>query len=93
MDGKQQAQALAKLASTAKLDHDPNSDHEQNVEHAQHWQPDQLAGFRIGDAVRLPNLDCTFEVIGFDNSLLTLRSPSGREIKAGWRVASKVRQR
>ncbi len=49
-----------------------------------------LAGFHIGDAVRLPNIDCTFEVIALDDPLLILRAPSGRELKAGWRSVSRA---
>jgi len=56
-------------------------------------QPDELAGFRVGDAVRLPNLECTFEVIGLADPLLILRAPSGRELKAGWRNVQRVRTR
>ena len=58
------------------------------------WRPDQLAGFRIGDQVRLPNLDCTLEVIGLNPpALLILRAPSGHELKAGWRAVTKIRTR
>lgn len=58
------------------------------------WQPDQLAGFRIGDHVRLPNIDATLIVIGFQMpSVLILRAPSGRELRAGWAACTKVRTR
>jgi len=47
----------------------------------------ELAGYHVGDYVRLPCLDVPFEVIGFDGtSMLVLRAPSGRELKAGWRA-------
>lgn len=49
-------------------------------------------GLRLGDAVRLPNIDATFEVIGLaDESLVTLRAPSGRILRAGWRALAKVK--
>ena len=52
-----------------------------------------LAGFRIGDHVRLPSIDCTFEVIGLADPLLVLRAPSGRELRAGWRAVQRIRTR
>jgi len=56
--------------------------------------PTQRNGFALGDSVRLPNIDCVFEVIGLsDESLVELRAPSGRTLRAGWRVISKVRMR
>ena len=58
------------------------------------WQPDQLGGIKIGDAVKLPSLECTFEVIGFQHpALLILKSPSGRQLRAGWRAVSRIRTR
>ena len=66
---------------------------EQVERYSELWKPDQLGGYRIGDAVRLPNLDCTFEVIALDDPLLILRAPSGRELKAGWRALTRVRTR
>ena len=56
------------------------------------WQPDHLAGFKVGDRVRLPSIEATFEVIGFQHpALLILKSPSGREVRAGWQAVTKVR--
>lgn len=53
-----------------------------------------LAGFSVGDHVRLPNLDCTLIVIGFQPpSVLVLRAPSGRELRAGWAAVSRIRTR
>jgi len=50
----------------------------------------ELAGYHVGDLVRLPSIDCPFEVIGFDGeSLLVLRAPSGRELRAGWRAVTR----
>ncbi|TQE98439.1 MAG: hypothetical protein FKY71_13875 [Spiribacter salinus] len=58
------------------------------------WKPDTLAGFQIGDCVRLPNLDCPLEVIDLcPPSLLVLRAPSGHELRAGWRAVTRVRTR
>ena len=66
---------------------------EQVEKYSELWQPEELGGIRIGDAVRLPNIDCTFEVIALDDPLLILRAPSGRELKAGWRALTRVRTR
>ena len=61
---------------------------------AQYTGPTRRNGFELGDAVRLPNIDCTFEVVGLDDeSLVTLRAPTGRTIRAGWRVLTKIRKR
>ena len=61
---------------------------------AKPWQPDELAGFRVGDHVRLPAIDCPLIVVGFQMpSVLILRAPSGRELRAGWQAVSKVRTR
>lgn len=50
----------------------------------------ELAGFRVGDLVRLPCIDSPFVVVDFDPpSLLVLRAPSGRELKAGWRAVTR----
>ena len=55
---------------------------------------EELGGIRIGDAVRLPSIDITFEVVGFsDDALVDLRAPSGRLLKAGWRALTRVRTR
>lgn len=54
--------------------------------------PQSRNGFRLGDPVRLPCLDVTFEIVGLsDPSLVDLLSPSGRIIRAGWRVISKLK--
>ena len=66
---------------------------EQVERYSELWKPSELGGIRIGDAVRLPNIDCTFEVIALDDPLLILRAPSGRELKAGWRSVSRAHQR
>lgn len=68
--------------------------HEQTEAYAQLWQPDQLAGFRIGDHVTLPNIAATFRVAGFQPpALLILTAPSGKEVRAGWQAVRRVRTR
>lgn len=53
--------------------------------------PTSRNGFNLGDAVRLPNLDVTLEVVGLrDPALVDLRAPSGRMLRAGWRVLQKL---
>jgi len=71
MDGREQVDAMAKLAKP--------------------WKPSELAGFRIGDAVRLPNIETVFEVVAINDPMLILRAPSGRELRAGWQAVTKVR--
>ena len=64
------------------------------AQHAPAWQPDELAGFKVGDMVRLPSIDCALQVIDLQPpALLILRAPSGHELRAGWRAVSKVRTR
>ena len=61
---------------------------------AKPWQPDHLAGFKVGDFVKLPNIAAPLEVIELNPpSLLVLRAPSGHELKAGWRAVTKIRTR
>ena len=79
MNGRQQVEFMAKLC---------NPDQRAPAESA--WQADQVGGIRIGDAVRLPNIECVFEVVGIADPMLTLRAPSGREVKAGWRSVQRV---
>lgn len=50
--------------------------------------PAQLAGIRIGDCVRLPNVDVPLRVIGLQDPLLILESPSGHQVRAGWRAVT-----
>ena len=58
------------------------------------WRPDQLAGFKVGDQVRLPNISTALEVIDLQPpALLILRAPSGHELRAGWRVVQRIRTR
>jgi hypothetical protein len=58
------------------------------------FKPDQLAGFRVGDQVRLPNIAAALEVIDLQPpAVLILRAPSGHELRAGWRAVTKIRTR
>jgi hypothetical protein len=67
-----------------------SADRLNSEQHAPAWQPDQIGGIKIGDAVRLPSIDCTFEVVAINDPTLTLRAPSGREVRAGWRAVTRV---
>ena len=50
-----------------------------------------LNGIRIGDPVQLPGISCTFTVIAIpDQSTFALRSPAGREVRAGWRTVRRI---
>lgn len=66
---------------------------EQAEQYTRLWQPHQIGGVKIGDAVRLPSIDCTFEVVAIADPLLILRAPSGREVKAGWQAVAKLGKR
>ena len=56
------------------------------------WKPDNLAGYKVGDAVKLPNIECTFQIVGLDPpALLVLESPSGHQLRAGWRAVRRVK--
>ena len=82
MNGKEQVERYSTLV---------NSDQKAPASSA--WQPDQLGGIRVGDGVKLPNLECVFEVVGLADPLLILRAPSGRELKAGWRSVTRLPHR
>lgn len=57
----------------------------------QTYKPDQLAGYCIGDAVRLPGIDAILQVVALNPpALLTLKAPSGRQLQAGWRAVSRA---
>ena len=61
---------------------------------AEPWQPDNLAGFKVGDQVTLPRIECPLKVIGLQPpSLLILESPSGHQLRAGWAACSRIRTR
>jgi len=48
-------------------------------------------GFELHDAVQLPGISTVFEVVDLcDPSLIGLRGPSGRIVRAGWRVCKRV---
>lgn len=61
--------------------------------YAKLWTPDDLNGIRVGDAVRLPGIDATLEVIALADPMLTLRAPSGKELRAGWQAVQKLPSR
>lgn len=63
------------------------------AELAKPWKPDHLDGIRVGDAVRLPGIDATLEVVALNDPMLTLRAPSGKELKAGWQAVQKLPSR
>ena len=83
MNGRQQADALARLAKPLNT--------EQNAPAESAWQPDQLGGIKVGDYVRLPNVDAPLLVIDLADPVLILQSPSGHQLRAGWRAVSRVR--
>ena len=58
---------------------------------AEPWKPTELAGFKVGDYVRLPNVDAPLLVIDLADPVLILQSPSGHQLKAGWRAVTKIR--
>ena len=83
MNGKEQVAAMAKLMNP-----------DQAAPASEAWKPGNLAGFGIGDHVTLPSIDCTLIVVDLQPpSVLVLRAPSGRELRAGWQAVRKVRTR
>ena len=81
MNGKEQVERYSTLV---------NSD--QKAPASSDWQPDTLAGFRIGDLVRLPSIKGALEITGLKPpSLLILRTPTGATVQAGWRAVERVR--
>lgn len=63
---------------------------EQVAQYAQLWQPDQLAGFRVGDLVDLQTIGRCEVIELLPPSELRLRASSGAILKCGWRIARKV---
>ena len=57
------------------------------------WQPDNVAGFKVGDYVELPNISVRLRVIDLADPLLILEAPSGHQLKAGWRQVRRVQIR
>ena len=57
------------------------------------WRPDNLAGFKVGDYVELPNINALLKVIDLADPLLILESPSGHQLRAGWRAVRRVQIR
>ena len=54
------------------------------------WQPDNLAGIKVGDLVDVPTLGRCEVVELLPPSLLKLRKADGAEFKAGWRACQRV---
>ena len=62
----------------------------QHRQDEQHFIPDQLAGFRIGDRVRLSKVSTPLTVIGLQPpSLLVLESDRGQQFRAGWKAVER----
>ena len=56
----------------------------------QHFRPDHMAGFRIGDRVRLRTVSTPLTVIDFQPpSLLVLESDRGHQLRAGWKAVTR----
>ena len=54
------------------------------------WRPDPLAGYRIGDRVRLPTVSTPLTVIDLQPpALLILQSERGHQLRAGWRAVTR----
>lgn len=69
MNGKEQVEAMAKLAEP--------------------WKPDNLAGFRIGDRVRLSTVSTPLTVIDLQPpALLVLQSDRCHQLRAGWKAVT-----
>lgn len=55
------------------------------------WQSDQLAGFRLGDRVKLRSVSTPLTVIDLQPpSLLVLESDRGHQLRAGWKALERV---
>ena len=63
------------------------------AQHAPAWQPDELAGFRVGDHVNLPSIAVPLRVVGLADPVLILESPSGHTLRAGWQAVTRIRTR
>ena len=59
-------------------------------QHAPAWRPSEIGGIKIGDAVRLPSIEAVFEVVAINDPIVTLRAPSGKEVRAGWQCLLKL---
>ena len=56
----------------------------------QHWQPDELAGWRVGDLADLPTLG-RVQIAGLKPpSELLVCTRSGATVRVGWRALSRV---
>lgn len=63
---------------------------EQVERYSQLWEPDELAGFRVGDPADAPNLGRVEVVALLPPSLLKVRTSSGAVCKVGWRACTHV---
>lgn len=54
------------------------------------WQPDELAGFQVGDAVMVGNLGRCVVVELLPPSLLLVKTAAGGQAKVGWRACNKA---
>lgn len=82
-NGKEQVDAMARLAKPLNT--------EQNAPADQAWQPDELAGFRVGDLVDLPTIGRCEVIDLIPPSLLKLRTSTGTKLKAGWMACNRTR--
>ena len=57
------------------------------------WQPDQLAGFRVGDLADAPTLGRVEVVALHPPSLLEVRTATGARCKVGWRAVQRINTR
>ena len=54
------------------------------------WQPDHLAGYRVGDFADLPKLG-RVEIVGLHApALLEVRTSTGARCRVGWRAVRKT---
>ena len=68
-----------------------NDGREQVEQYSKLWQPDELAGYKVGDMVRLPSISGALEIVALKPpSLLVLRTPNGGTVQAGYRAVSRA---
>lgn len=58
--------------------------------HAEPWQPDELAGFRVGDVVTVGSLGRCTVVELLPPSLLVVRTSAGGAARVGWKACRKA---
>lgn len=79
IDGKEQVRRYAALVNS-----------EQKAPASAKWQPDELAGFRVGDSVHVPTLGRCLVIALLPPALLQVTTESGGIAKVGWKACSKV---